>query len=185
MQKTKKPFESYTLKALSDTEYKKVLAACGTLEDELLMRLAVENGFRRIDISKIEVKNVDLENSKLLYYEHKKKTFRTVPISAGVVQLFRKYFDTLPKRTKYVFSWGKSEFGDFTAWRRFQKLCDTAGIERRPFHALRGTCIKFHQKRGWNLNEVSKLIGDDPATVQLHYATTSDSEIAEKMKELE
>lgn len=182
--RSSKPFESYTVHALSETDYKRILSACGTYEDEVLMRLAVENGFRRIDISKIEVKNIDFKNGKILYYEHKKDKWRSVPISSHVTQLLQKYEKTLPKNTKYLFSWGKSKYGDFTAWRRFQTLCDKAGIDRRAFHALRGTCIKLLQKQGWSTAECASLIGDDIATVQKHYEKPSDSEIVEKMKGL-
>jgi integrase len=180
--KKKKTFESYTLRALNDTDYQRILKVCSTLEDELLMRIAVENGLRRIDISKILLTNI--RAGKLTYHEHKKNLDRTVPLSATNAQKIEQFKATLPKGTKYLFSWGKSEYGDFTAWRRFQTLCDKVGIDRRPFHCLRGSCIKLLQKKGWSLNEVAKLIGDDPATVQLHYATTSDSEIEDKMREL-
>jgi integrase len=181
--KKKKTFESYTLRALNETDYQRILKACNTFEDEILMRIAVENGLRRIDISKILLANI--REGKLTYHEHKKNLDRTVPLSATTVQKIEQYRATLPKGTKYLFSWGKSKYGDFTAWRRFQNLCVAAGIEPRPFHCLRGSCIKILQKKGWTLNEVAKLIGDDPATVQLHYATTSDSEIEDKMRTLE
>jgi integrase len=181
--KKKKVFESYTIRALSESEYKLMLTKCNTLEDEILIRLAVENGLRRIDISKVELGNV--QGEKLIYFEHKKRRSLSVPLSPGLAQRIEQYKKTLPKNTKYLFSWGKSPHGDSTAWRRFQKLCELTGIDGRPFHCLRGTCIKLLQKKGWSLNEVAKLIGDDPATVQLYYATTSDFEIAEKMRGLE
>ncbi len=74
-----------------------------------------------------------------------------------------------------------------TAWNHLQDLCSIAGIpvppgrKGRPFHSLRGTCVKMRQRQGWNMNEVAALIGDDPETVAKHYATTSPSELAEKM----
>ena len=66
-----------------------------------------------------------------------------------------------------------------TAHRRLQEYCDKAGIPRRPFHALRATCVKFCQAAGWRVEEVSKLTGDTIAVIQEHYSTPNDGEMQE------
>jgi len=181
------PFQSYTLKALGPTDYKRLLRACNTIEDELMIRLAVSLGLRRKDLSRIKINNIDFDHRRLTYYEHKKRRDRTVPLSPALLQLLRKFINTIDKKERegYLFSWGKSEHGDLTAWRRLQKLCDLSGIDRRPFHSLRGTCVKFKQKEGWSPAQVAALIGDEIETVQKHYETPSAADLAELMSKEE
>ena len=177
--KRKPAFESYTKYALSRKEYQLLLSKCNQFEDEAMLRIAVELGLRRYDLSRIEISNIDLDNMKLIFYEHKKDRNRTLPLSPEVVSFLRKYLSTLPKSQKHLFSWGKSEHGDSTAWRRLNRLCDRAGIPQRPFHALRGTCYKFRKAEGWTIEQAAYLLGDDVRTAMLHYGKATDSEIAE------
>lgn len=60
---------------------------------------------------------------------------------------------------------------------KVQFYCDKAGIERRPFYALRATCVKFCQIAGWRVEEVAKLTGDIIAVIQEHYSTPTDGEM--------
>jgi len=91
----------------------------------------------------------------------------------------------LSKNQEYLFSWGKNQYGDRTAYRRVQDLCDRAGIPRRPFHALRATCIKFAQIAGWSPEQVAELTGDTIRVIQEHYATPSKQEMCELVREKE
>jgi len=175
--KARKPFVSYTQFALSKTEYKRLLQACGTLEEEVMLQIAVNLGLRRVDISKILIANIDLDNRTLTYHEHKKNRDRTLPFTQDMAQLLRKYLHTLTKDTKYLFSWGKSKYGDYTAYRRLQTLCDNAGIPRRPFHALRGTCYKFCKDRGWSVEQAAYMLGDSVNMAITHYGIPSPGEI--------
>lgn len=179
--KKKQVFESYTKYALSRKEYQLLLSTCNRFEDEVMLRIAVDLGLRRYDLSKIEIANIDLENKKLIFHEQKKNRNRILPIPGDLVALLRKYLATLPRNQKYLFSWGRSKHGDSTAWRRLNALCDRAGLEQRPFHALRGTCYKFRKAEGWSIEQAAYLLGDDVRTAMLHYGKATDSEIAELM----
>lgn len=167
-------------KAFTPNEIKKLLASCATLEDELLLKLGVSLGLRREDMVNIQVADVDLNNNLILYYEHKKARLRSVPIGANAKQLITKYLHTIPKNQKLLFA-----FSGKTAYNRLQRLCDTAGIQRRPFHALRATCVKFCQTAGWLPEQVSELTGDTIRVIQEHYATPSKAEMSEVMAEKE
>ena len=174
--------------SLTEDEYQKLIMACETVEEELLITMAVELGLRRSDISKIKIADIDLEHNRVSYFEHKKDRIRTIPMPPRLVQLVKKYMATLPKtgrRQKMLFKWGASTFGDKTAYRRLQVLKERAGIrtgEPLPFHALRATCIKFKQKKGWSPEQAARLIGDTVRVVQQHYATPSDQELQELME---
>jgi integrase len=178
-----KDFISYTQFAFSATELRKLLAACSHMEDYIMILLASRYGFRRDDVVKIMRNNIDLVNGTITYHEKKKAKDRTIPIEPDVITELKRYINTLPATQQYLFPFQDGT----TAWRHLQELCKTAGIpvpqgrEGRPFHSLRGTCVKMRQAQGWNLNEVAALIGDDPETVALHYATVTTSELATKM----
>lgn len=185
MKNTKRTQSRTGEKALTPLEYEKLISVCNTLEEEVLIKLAVGLGFRRKDIAKIKIKNIDLNEGKITYYEHKKDRDRTIPLGAQLNQLLKKYIHTLPRDQVYLFKWGSSDWGDRTAHRRLTALCDRAGIPRRPFHALRGTCIKFKQKEGWPVEATAKLVGDTIRVVQEHYSVPSDAELSELMIEKE
>jgi integrase len=183
----KRHFVSYTLYALSASELKDLLAACEKMSDYILILLASRYGFRREDIVDIKINNVDLKNSTITYYEHKKRKDRTIPIEPDVTQELTRYINTIPAEKKtlgYLFPFRDGT----TAWQHLQDICAVAkipvpaGRTGRPFHALRGTCVKMRQAQGWNLNEVATLIGDEPGTVAKHYATVTTSELATKMR---
>jgi len=105
------------------------------------------------------------------------RTLCTPPTIAQELTILR---NTQPKGQKTVFS-----FKDRQAYNRFQRVCQIAGIEKRPFHALRATAIKFMQAAGWRPEEVAEIIGDTLRTIQEHYVTPSRSELAERAREKE
>lgn len=180
--KKKKVFESYTKHALSETDFKKLLRACNKKEDQILLQLAVELGLRRLDISKILISNIRISDdkdqpSKLTYHEHKKNRDRTIALPDALAQEIGMYLQTLPREQKHLFRWGRSKFGDFTAYRRFNDICVLAGIPTRPFHALRGTAYKFKKAQGWSVEQAAALLGDTISVAQEHYGKPSDSEL--------
>jgi integrase len=182
--KRKRPFESYTLYAFSAGELRDLLAACGKMHDYIMILLASRYGFRREDIVKIKIANVHLKEGTITYHEHKKDKDRTIPIEADVVQELTRYIGTIPKGRIFLFPFTDGT----TAWQHLQDICAIAkipvpsGRTGRPFHSLRGTCVKMRQAAGWSVNEVAALVGDEPETVSKHYLTVSPSELAEKMK---
>jgi integrase/recombinase XerD len=181
--KAKRVFDSYTKYALSQSELKRVLGACDNLSDYILILLASRYGFRREDVVGIKVANIDFSNSSITYHEHKKGKDRTIPIEPDILVELKRYKGTIGDR-EYLFPFRDGS----TAWQHFQDACKAAGVPTppgrtgRPFHSLRGTCVKFRQSQGWNLNEVATLIGDEPETVAKHYAQVTTGELADKMQ---
>jgi integrase len=176
MQKTERWRESYRTgqKAFTKKEFKKLLSKVGVLDDEILILLAVNTGMRRKDITSIENKNINLKNRSITYYEHKKRRTRTIFVNSEMARKLEIYFNTLPKNQELLFS-----FKDRTAYNRLNKYCRLAGIQERPFHALRATCVKFCQQAGWTLAEVAELTGDSIRVIQEHYETPSIEEMRE------
>lgn len=164
-------------KALTESDLQKILDAVDCLEDELLIKLAVATGIRREDLMSIRIANINLEDETLTFHESKKNRDRTIPISPSLVQLMKKFYKTIEKR-ELLFS-----ISGRTAYRRLNRLCRIAGIPERPFHALRATCIKLAQARGWKMEQVASLTGDAIRTIEEHYATPSADEMAATTRE--
>lgn len=166
-------------KALTPREYEKLISVIDRLDDEVLVKLAVSIGARREDLASIKVSNMNLDELRLSFYEQKKRRIHHVPLSPEMVRLIRQLLNSRGKnQSEYLFP-----FTGRTAYSRLQMYCDKAGIPRRPFHALRATCIKRCQAADWSIEQVARLTGDTIAVIQEHYAWPSSSEMQEVASE--
>jgi len=162
-------------KALTPREYRELISVIDRQEDEVLIKLAVSIGARREDLASIKVKDIDLDELKLSFYEQKKRRIHTVPLSPEMARLIKQLLNSRGKnQSQLLFT-----FTGRTAYSRLQLYCDKAGIPKRPFHALRATCIKRCQAAGWTPEQVSRLTGDTIAVIQEHYSYPSSSEMQE------
>jgi integrase len=176
-------------KALSRKEAEAVILSADSFEDKILVMIGFSLGLRREDLVRIELQNI--QNGELSYLEKKKgNRIKTVPLSDRLIQELKLYKEahTVPGQ-KYLFpALQKTHHCDHmsskTAYNRFNALCKKVGIKTPiPVHAMRATCIKLHQEEGWSIAQVASLIGDKVSTVQEHYDTPNNSEIAKMMKE--
>ena len=196
--KNKKSFDSYTKYALSDVEIQRCLAKCNTLEKELLIRLGVFYGFRRDDMRMLEKSGIDFTNMQITYREEKKDRMRTLPMDDTISLTLQRYINTLPPKARYLFSArvkdkskiGQEPIGSATLYRLFQEILADAGIPNpigrtgRPFHALRGTCVKAWKRKGMDVTQVAVILGDTVDTVMEHYAAATTSEVADAIKKI-
>lgn len=161
--------------SLTPLEYEKVCEACSSVEDEAMIKFAVATGLRREDLVNVERQNVNTDTGTVTFNEKKKgNRIRTTSIGPKLCNLLIKYQKTIPKDQKKLF-----DFCGKTAYNKLQSLCDIAKIRRRPFHALRSTCVKRCQASGWTPEQVCSLTGDTLRVIQEHYATPCDSEMKE------
>ena len=179
---SKKVFESYTRYALSETEIKRSLDVCNTTERECIMKLGYTLGLRRDDMAHIEIANIDFVNHRLTYFEEKKDHNHTVPITQELEICLQKHINAGKKR-KFLFERPSGS----TMYRRFQDILDNAGIKlesrkTRPFHALRGTCYKYWQRRGMPVEQIAALLDDTVETAMKHYGKATQSEIEDTMR---
>jgi integrase len=167
-------------KALTLKEYEKVLNVIDNLPDEVMLKLAIATGARREDAVNIKWVDVDEDNNCITFFERKKDRIKQVFVPPSLIMLLTKYKNSLGKD----FNKGKHvtilPFNGKTAYNHFQKLCKKAGVPTRPFHALRATCIKFCQMKGWSVEAVSKHVGDTIEVIQRHYSIPSTSEMKEE-----
>lgn len=171
-------------KSLSEAEVNKLLGVITDLEHSALIMLGISTGIRRGDIVNIKQNDFNYETRRLTFYEQKKKRTRNiyVPMNvANVLQMVKK----ANKGQTYMFTGftdkkgGKGHISDRQAYNILQRYLQKAGLEKRPFHSLRSTCIKLCQKKGWKPEETAELIGDTIAVIQEHYSVPSDQEMKE------
>lgn len=172
-------------KALTEKQVENFLLKIGTVYDEALFRLALTTGIRREDIVNIKQADVNLEAGTVSFYEHKKDRIRTVPIPESTAQKLRQHLAIIGKGTWLFPAPGdkKKHISSRQVYNRFQRYLKEAGIEPRPFHALRATCIKLCQRRGWSVEQTAKLVGDTIAVVQEHYSVPSEEELKQVAEE--
>ena len=175
--------------ALTEKEIQMVYAQLKTLRDEILIKLAVSIGARRADIVRIQRECIDFDSLRVTYLEQKKGNRpHSVPISAEMARLLKMYIKT-SRKSKYLFpSEHKNDnrlghINGKTAWNVFNKALDDAGLRRRKFHSLRGTCVKNAQRNEWRPEQTAKLINDKVSTILIHYSTPSRDEMDEVSRE--
>jgi integrase len=176
----RKPFRSYTDRALSELEYQMLLNACERYEDTALLYLGVRFGLRRQDIVNVKMADVNLEQGKIRFYEHKKSRTRELPIPSDILPWFKQYIEHLPKSQKTMFSYTN----DKTVYNRLQELCIRAGIHTPfPVHTMRGTCYKrLRNQYKWTLEAAAAWLGDTVEIAALHYGSVSEGELADLVR---
>ena len=172
-------------KALTEAQVKKLLRVVGRLDHEVLLRISIELGLRRADVVAIKQANIDLEGGWLSFNEKKKQSkIHRVPLSDSLAKKIEQYLHVVGKN-EWLFpslSNQKKHIGDRTAWNILDFYLKKAKLPPRPFHALRATCIKLCQRRGWSIEQVMKLTNDTFRTIKEHYDIPSEEEMAEAAK---
>ena len=170
-------------KALTITQVNKLLSVITDLQDLALIKLAISTGIRRSDIVAVKSADVSIEELTVTFYENKKNAIHTVPVSEGMmntlemIMKINKGYWLFPAKNDHLHISSK------TAYNKLQTHLKRAGISPKPFHALRGTCAKLCQAKGWDIEKTAKLLNDTIKTVQGHYQTPSLEEMKETAKE--
>lgn len=170
--------------ALLETQVKKLLGVVGRIDHEVLLRIAIECGLRRGDIVAIEQANLDLDEGWITFYENKKKMIHRVPLSNSLIKLIKQYLNIIGKN-KWLFPSThnkRKHISSKTAWNTLNRYLIEAKLPQRPFHALRATCIKLCQRKGWSIEQVMKLTNDTFRTIKEHYDIPGEEEMLDVAK---
>ena len=168
--------------SLSPQEAELLLNSCEDFTEKMLLKIALSCGIRRIDISKLAWKDIDWEENRIKFYEHKKRRTKEVYFDDNL-KTELKQLRNIHKEEHYLFpgrsepKYGKGHISDKTAYNILQRNLDAAGISKRPFHSLRATCAKLCKEKGWSVEQIAKHLGDTVRVVQQHYSTPSLSEM--------
>lgn len=166
--------------ALTQDELGRLYLAIPHLEDEALLRTAVATGMRREDVVRTELKDVDLDTGRIRFWEAKKRREWRAYAGPDTLKVLRQHIHKLPRGTPWLFPSPRDprrHVSSRTAYNVLQRWLDRAGLKRRPFHALRATCIKILQRRGWTIEQVMEQTGDSFRTIKEHYDTPTEEEL--------
>ena len=177
--------------ALTDSEIALVLRACTTAKDYALIGLTIATGMRREDVVNVEqahIREIPPEETGangfvigIVYWEHKRRRMWRAYVAGQIAQFCVQFMNSHPK-SRWLFPSPFSEKRHISsrhAYDLFQRALKKAGLRPRPFHALRATCIKQCQRRGWTIEQTMELTGDSWRTIQEHYLTPSEDELRE------
>jgi len=177
--------ETYTSgeDALTYEQVQRLLARTGiSLIDEALLRLVFDGGLRRIDIVNVCCANLDVRENHLMFYEHKKRRNWQVFLESSTVKTLSQLMASSGSEWMFSAANPKRHLSDRTAYNILQANLKACGIDSRPFHAMRSTCMKLKQKAGWPVEMTAKHVGDSIKVVQQHYLTPSQEEMREKVR---
>lgn len=169
--------------ALTDEETSKLLQETEDFTEHVFLKFAISTGIRRGDVVAIKWKDVELDQRRITFYEKKKDRIKDVYVSQSLIQDLRR-LKSIQKDEYYIFpgrseqKYGKGHISSRSAYNILQRNLKNAGIEKRPFHALRATCIKMCQRRGWSEAQTAKHVGDTVRVIQEHYSTPSSGEMS-------
>lgn len=174
-------------KALTMGEVGKLFSVITDLRDLALIKLAIAGGLRRSDIIRVMIPDIDLKEGSVVFKEQKKHdAIHKVYLPGDVMNTLAMLICTRLKRDSYLFS---TNYGDckhisgVTAWNILNRNLKKAGLSPRPFHALRATCVKLCQARGWTPAQTAKHINDTLRVVEAHYSVPSQDEMKETATE--
>lgn len=176
--------------ALTKDEIVKVLNSCDKISEKALFQLAISCGIRRADIVAIKRADINLETGELKFEEHKKNRIWEVVIpSDNCISTLKQHINSsrnsiwLFPSPKTTGKYKNAHMYDRHVWDIFNETLDKCKISRRPFHALRATCVKQCIQNKWSWEAISELTGDLISTLQYHYATPSKGEMKILAKE--
>ena len=175
--------------ALTQDQVKKLLLSFTNLQEKCLIALAISTGLRRDDLVSVKTNDYIQKDGTITYYEKKKKRTRTMYIpSDETIQLLNMHLNTC-RKSMWLFpspnKTGKTSEGHVSSRHVYDILnehLDLIGIPRRPFHAMRATCYKLAQKRGWTPRMAAELLGDSMRVAEEHYDAPGVEEMKEEAK---
>lgn len=189
--------------SLTEAQVNQLYSSVTVLRDLALLKLAIMTGIRREDIVAIELKDVNWTTGEIKYYEQKKSRPWSSFANSDALNYLRMYVNTLDSHERYLFpgrhetrgqQYSKTHLTGRAAYNILQQWLIAAGLqergpdgqfEKRPFHALRSTCIKLLQKKGWTTEQLMRQTGDSLEVIELHYTVPTDSEMVEIAKKTE
>ena len=172
-------------KALTRDECERLLAACSTLEDRVMILLQITLGLRRADLAMIPITGIDLGIPQITLLDKRNGDgVRTVPIGDRLKQEIVLLINTIDtKKQKTLFS-----VGDRQMYNRFNSVAKVAGIrpgQNIPIHALRATACRFMVEAGWRIEEIAEVLGVRVETVQKHCPPPAKSRVMQTAREKE
>lgn len=173
-------------KALTASQVEKLLGVIDSIPDMAIFSLAIATGIRREDVVNIKRHDFNPVEATITFYEEKKNITRTVFIPDRTLQHLKMYMNSAGKTSsEWLFPSPYDEKAHISGrhiYRRLNNYLTKADLPQRPFHALRATCYKLLQEKGWKAEDAARYIGDSVKVAMEHYGTPSQEEIRAMVK---
>ncbi len=164
--------------SLSFKEVQEFLKSCETPLERALLELGLTTGIRRNDIVSIQIANVDLEGSRIKFWEEKKDRWWEVALEPETVITLRMYISTLDPRQKDLF-----DISDRTAYNYLQNVLKRTSIKKKlKFHSLRTTFVRLSKEMGRDIRWVMDQTGDTARVLMEEYEGYSVDEMVDRLR---
>jgi integrase len=145
----------------------------------VFLKVAISTGIRRSDVVRLKWKDINFEDNKISFVEKKKgNSPHEVYVSQSIMSDLKR-LKSIQDNEYYIFpgkseeKYGKGHISSRTAYNILQRNLEVAKLPARPFHALRATCIKLCEAKGWSEQQTAKHVNDSVRVIQEHYKTPS------------
>lgn len=177
--------------ALNSDEIKKLLDTITDIHYKALIALDIVTGLRRNDIVSLRRENYNPTDGTITFYEHKKDDTRTIYIpSEYVISLLNEHLE-LCRQSEWLFPSPKvtgcyenAHVSPRQVYDVFNEYLELAGLERRPFHALRATCYQLALNSDWNMSQSAAHLGIRLDIAESHYNDSDENINNEEFKDL-
>jgi integrase/recombinase XerD len=176
------------LRVLSIKEIEKVVQACDTLRDKLIVYLCVDTGVRLSELCKINWGDLNIDAGSIIIREGKGRKFRVVGVGIKTRRMLLKYksqieFDKPIEDTPLIQTYSGDRFSSMGMRSVFVRLAEKSGIDFSA-HALRRSFAKLSVKAGMNLIYLQSLMGHSHIdTTRSYVQKLDDTEIINAHKE--
>ena len=172
---------------LTEVEYERLIEASRTSNLPYLtdmIEFAYITAMRFGEITKLQVKDIDFENSTAKLIDTKNGETDVIPLTRRALDICDKwkFKDKVVKlqTSQVLFPIYRDKFRHY-----FEQACDRAGVENFRFHDLRACSITNLFKKGWSIAEVSVVSRHKSWTELKKYTRIKPIDLVKKINEIE
>ncbi len=167
---------------LTPEELERLLTACETIEDRMMIILLAQTGLRVSEACGLKLADINLDKAILTIKKGKGGKRRQLGLNEEVLQIFLLLFKGRKSKSQYLFlnEKGQQQTRHCIA-RRLKQIGKKAGIKVSP-HALRRAFVTINANKGRPLQMLQIACGHSSIKTTMGYCMTSEQEVIDAMK---
>lgn len=171
---------------LSDEERETLLKACRESQSPflyILVVLAISTGARKMELSSLKWKDVDLERGLIILHETKNGERRALPLVSIAKNLMQRHYSNRNENTDLVFP-AKNLKDPIDIRAPFETALRRANITDFRWHDLRHSCASYLAMNGATLAEIAGVLGHKTLSMVKRYSHISESHTAKVVERM-
>lgn len=174
---------------LSADELDRLLNACAASPNRhlrLIVLLALGTGARKAEILNLQLADVDLERSRLLFRRTKNGSQRAAYLSGLLPQLVAAHVEPLPAPEALLFPSPRRPKQPIALQCSWQKAVKAAGLADFRFHDLRHTAASYLAMSGATTGDIAAVLGHKTLAMVQRYSHLTEAhqqEVTSRMAE--